>query len=143
MFKNQTLGCIALLFLVACGGGGGGSVSDNSGSNSSSGSTLFNPSITLGFIQCQCASCIAGIVATSSNPISAIGFSVDTTYAPAANSANWIPVNGATSVNNNFTFSVPSPMNCTAYQNSQICSFAKAVDGQVAGGSCSTVRRIY
>jgi len=146
MFKNLLLVCITLLLLVACGGGGGGgSTNDNTSGNSNSSyvPALFNPKIELGFIQCQCASCIAGVVATSSNPIAAIGFTVNTTFAPAENSANWIPVNGATSVNNNFTFSVPVPANCTIYQNSQICVFAKAVDGQIAGGSCSTVRRIY
>ena len=140
MFKTQFLVYLMTFLLVSCGGGGGASGGDTGGSPSSS---LFNPTLTLGFIQCQCGSCLAGVVATSTNPISAIGFSVDTTYAPAANSANWIPVNGATSISNNYSFTVPSPMNCTAYYNSEICSFAKAVDGQIAGGSCSTVRRIY
>jgi hypothetical protein len=144
MSKNLLLVLITSLILVACGGG---SSYDNTPSNSpiiiNSVPALFNPKIELGGIQCQCASCIAGIVATSSSPIAGIGFSVDTTYAPAANSANWIPVNGATNISNNYQFSAPVSMNCTAYSNSQICVFAKSVDGQVAGGSCSSVRRIY
>ena len=66
-----------------------------------------------------------------------------TTYAPASNSANWITVNSAKILNNNYQFTIASSMNCTAYQNSDICVFAKSIIGQVAGGSCQKVKRIY
>ncbi len=131
----------SILFLITLMGCGGGSPSDSACVGSSGG--LFNPNVELGFIQCQCASCITGVVATSTNPISALAFTVDTTSAPAANSGSWIPVNGATSIRNNYQFSVPVKANCTLYSNSQICSFAKGLDWQIAGGTCQTVRRIY
>ncbi len=134
---------VSILCLVTLNGCGGGSPSTSDSGSSGISGGLFNPNVELGFIQCQCASCIAGVVATSTNPIAALAFTVNTTSAPSINSGNWIPVGGATSIRNNYQFSAPVEMNCTAYQNSEICSFAKGLDGQIAGGTCQTVRRIY
>jgi hypothetical protein len=139
----KVISIICLITLTGCGGGSPSTSDSGSGGSDTSGGGLFTPNVELGFIQCQCASCIAGVVATSTNPIAALAFRVNTTSAPSANSENWIPVNGATSIRNNYEFSVPVVNNCTAYQNSEICSFAKGLDGQIAGGTCQTVRRIY
>jgi hypothetical protein len=125
--------------LFGCGGGDNGGAGGTSTNNNAS--ALFSPTMQLGGIQCQCASCIAGVTANSASPIAAVAFSVDTQATPATN--EWIAVNGATGISTNYRFLVPSPMSCTAYYNSQICLFAKGLDGQIASGPCQIVRRIY
>ena len=133
----------AMALMTACGGGGGSGDTTSGGGSSSSTSTLFSPTLSLGAIVCICGICTIGVVASSTVPISAIAFSLDTTNTPATNSGNWISTGSATSINNNYNFTVTSANNCTAYYNSEICLFGKSQDNQTAGGDCRTVRRIY
>ena len=134
---------VILALLTSCGGGGGGSGSSTSGSSSSSSSPLFSPTLNLAGITCICGSCVIGVSATSSVPIASIAFSLDTTSSPASNSGSWIPTGNATSISNNYSFTVTSGNNCQTYYNSEICLFGKSLDNQIAGGDCRTVRRIY
>ena len=137
--RKNILPILIALALFGCGGGDNGGTGGTSTNNNSI--ALFSPAMELGGIQCQCASCIAGVTLKSTSPIAAVAFSVDTPATPATN--DWITVNGATGISTNYRFLVPSPMSCTAYYNSQICLFAKGLDGQIASGPCQIVRRIY
>ena len=144
---NMPMRCVVLVIfglLCSCGGGGGGSSdSTSSGGSGGSSSSLFSPTLNLGGIVCQCGTCNIGVSASSTVPINAIAFTLDTTSSPASGSSSWIPAGNATSINNNYNFTVTSVMNCTAYYNSEICLFGKSQDNQIAGGDCRTVRRIY
>jgi len=140
---KKCLCTVTLVLLASCGGGGGGSDSTSSGSSSSSSSPLFSPTLNLAGITCICGSCVIGVSATSTVAIASIAFSLDTTSSPASNSGSWIPTGNATSISNNYSFTVTSANNCQAYYNSEICLFGKSQDGQIAGGDCRIVRRIY